>query len=361
MDTSKVNLLGLVDKDTLLKKVAGTNGGEYHGPCPFCGGKDRFVVQPLNRLGAGRWMCRKCSPRWQDSIAYARKRYGYSFKEACEYLSLVSFIFYNRDPAETFAGRLEMAEPLPYPRRDYPSVTDVTWRDAAWQFVQECVFNLYNTPAGVDLWHDFLLEQRRLTADVISCAKLGYNPQDRRMLWGSTEVWLPRGLVFPWFNGLAPEKLQKVTVRRMDGKNPRYIQAAGSANINYFMARRYSERPNVIMVEGELDALALISALGEMVRFFSVTATGSAMGARHTHTLTSFGRGGNIYLAFDADVAGDSAAEFWTGKSPIRKWIRLRPTRKDPGEMVAAGDDILAWINAAEPYAHINLLNVVTE
>ncbi|MBZ0307011.1 MAG: hypothetical protein K8I82_13155, partial [Anaerolineae bacterium] len=66
-------MLAEINRDTILKRVASTNGGEYHGPCPFCGGKDRFIVQPDQPCG-GRWSCRHCSPRWQDGIAYVQER-----------------------------------------------------------------------------------------------------------------------------------------------------------------------------------------------------------------------------------------------------------------------------------------------
>ena len=39
-----------------LKRVASTGGGEFAGPCPFCGGHDRFRVQPANNI----WLCRYC-------------------------------------------------------------------------------------------------------------------------------------------------------------------------------------------------------------------------------------------------------------------------------------------------------------
>jgi DNA primase len=50
----QVDLLDLVGRDTQLRKVASTRGGEYAGPCPFCGGRDRLRVQPERRL----WWCR---------------------------------------------------------------------------------------------------------------------------------------------------------------------------------------------------------------------------------------------------------------------------------------------------------------
>ena len=41
-----------------LKRVASTNGGEWAGPCPLCGGEDRLRVWP-NADRPGAW-CRRC-------------------------------------------------------------------------------------------------------------------------------------------------------------------------------------------------------------------------------------------------------------------------------------------------------------
>ena len=45
--TTTDNILDLVKSDVpSIKRVANTNGGEWAGPCPFCGGEDRFRVWP---------------------------------------------------------------------------------------------------------------------------------------------------------------------------------------------------------------------------------------------------------------------------------------------------------------------------
>jgi hypothetical protein len=58
-----------------LKKV----GGEWVGPCPRCGGRDRFAVNP----GKGVFNCRGCGVGG-DAIALARLVCGSSFTEAVE-------------------------------------------------------------------------------------------------------------------------------------------------------------------------------------------------------------------------------------------------------------------------------------
>src|SRR5438105_3277926 len=76
-----VDLLALIGADTPLQYIAGTRGGEYHGPCPLCGGRDRFIVQPHADKPA--WWCRRCG-KGGDAIQYVRERDGLGFIAAKE-------------------------------------------------------------------------------------------------------------------------------------------------------------------------------------------------------------------------------------------------------------------------------------
>ena len=74
----------LSDLVTGMQKVAASGGGEYAGPCPFCGGEDRFRVQPAS----ARWLCRHCTDgHWQDAIDFVRRRDNCSFAEAVTVLT----------------------------------------------------------------------------------------------------------------------------------------------------------------------------------------------------------------------------------------------------------------------------------
>jgi hypothetical protein len=47
-------LLGLVHQMGINpKRVSSTKGGEYKSPCPSCGGKDRFTIQPARDYKEG--------------------------------------------------------------------------------------------------------------------------------------------------------------------------------------------------------------------------------------------------------------------------------------------------------------------
>ena len=73
--------LDIVRKDVQLQRVASTGNGEYSGPCPVCGGNDRFRVWP-NEGDKGRFWCRQCDIKG-DSIDYLRVVKGLSFQDAC--------------------------------------------------------------------------------------------------------------------------------------------------------------------------------------------------------------------------------------------------------------------------------------
>jgi len=77
----RINLFILAGQDTKLKKKTST---EYAGPCPFCGGRDRFSVMTNGK----KWICRNCTEgKWTDGISYAMRRSNTDFMGvAREYL-----------------------------------------------------------------------------------------------------------------------------------------------------------------------------------------------------------------------------------------------------------------------------------
>ena len=60
----------------LKKKTA----NEMAGPCPWCGGNDRFVIF----LDTGRYLCRGCTPTGGDVVDFHIRQEGTDFKGLCE-------------------------------------------------------------------------------------------------------------------------------------------------------------------------------------------------------------------------------------------------------------------------------------
>jgi len=74
----QVNLVDLASQSTQLRKEASQ---EWSGPCPKCGGEDRFHVQ------ADWFFCRHCHERRGDAIEYVSWLHGVSFLDAVAMLN----------------------------------------------------------------------------------------------------------------------------------------------------------------------------------------------------------------------------------------------------------------------------------
>src|SRR5262245_56348181 len=197
-----MNLVDLIGRDTTLRKVASTNGGEYAGPCPWCGGRDRFRVWP-HADGPGYW-CRQCN-RHGDAIQYLQDYDRLSFPEACARIGR---------PLDRRPGSQPKQPPKLPPLATAPIET---WQAQARVFV-ECCEQLLWTPDGAQAL-DYL-HRRGLQDDTIQAARVGYHPTER---WENPEPWglepehtkihLLQGIVFPWF---VRSELWRVVFRRDD-------------------------------------------------------------------------------------------------------------------------------------------------
>lgn len=346
-----MNLLDLIRHDTPLRRTSANHGGEYSGPCPLCRrGVDRFKVWPV----LGRWAClgvkagRAGCDRSGDAIDYLRIRDGLSYEDACAALGR---------SAKTCT--LSQRSPLVWVRAAPPAPTPLAPPSAVWQqrgkaWAALCQRTLFAKQGkGAREW----LQRRGLTEATIRQAQLGYQPRDRweaRALWGlppadglcGRSVWLPRGIVIPWFVGGA---LWRINVRRplsplqVNDGQPTYIGPAGFAPALYNADGLAPDRP-VVLVEGEIDALTLQQTAGDLA---VAVATGSTGGARRAGWVAQLALASVVLVAFDADAngAGDQAAAWWLRVLPNGK--RLRPVGgKDVNAMHTAGIDVQAWVAA---------------
>jgi len=342
----RTDLLALVGGN--LRKVATTGGGEYAGPCPMCGGRDRFRVQPVS----GRWLCRHCTEgKWQDAIDYVRRRDGVTFSEAVE--TLAGGLAQGR--AQQQGGR------PPAPASKPTEAPNVTWQAQARAFVETC---------EAALWADSARAVRRglatrgIDEQTAKDARLGWNDIERRYpgaTWGvdhKRTVWLPRGLVIPWEVG---GELWRVNIRRpradiTHGK--KYIGPAGFANALY-NADALAAGGVAVLVEGELDALTIAQHAGDLA---APVATGSTHGARRGKWAARLALASTVLVAFDADEPGEDAAAYWLGV--LTNAYRLRPFWSDANQMAQDGADLRQWlavgIGAALGYPTLEGLETAT-
>jgi len=316
------DLLGVIGPDTHLKRVAGTEGGEYAGPCPFCGGTDRLRVQPQR----GRWFCRQCtgSPEqagWHDVIDYVQRRDNLSFTEACERLG-----------GDGRKGSPQRATPPPPPQPELslkePPPAD--WQERAWRIVEGCEAKLWADGwAAVRRW---LNEERGLADETIRRWRLGFNAADREL----HGIWTPRGVTIPRWHG---ETLWTVNVRRGQAAKPKYQQVKGGRT-GLFGLDTLQDHSAAVIAEGEFDAMLLHQEAGDLV---GVITLGSAS-SRHFETwLPWLLRAERLLVCYDNDAEGRKGLEFWLETTKRAREMRV-PEGKDVTDFWRAGGDLRAWV-----------------
>lgn len=328
----RTDLVTLAERDTRLKKVSTS---EYAGPCPKCGGEDRFHVTPTW------WFCRQCHEKRGDAIEYLRWRDGLGFVDACKAL--------GADVAPTGSVRQKSIAKANKRRRTEPTATPcAAWQDRARSFVAYAERELWASPEALAY-----LRGRGLDDATIQAARLGYNPKGRRDTgerWGldADRLWIPQGWVLPAFSATceADSALHYVKVRQLPGRDPRYLALKGSCkrHVVYGLdtVRGHSD---VILVEGELNALTLAQALPGAMAVVSIGDAGNAPGPEALAVLATVRR---WWLAFDPDAAGDKAreklAETYRRARPLSWPWKDRGTKYDINDAYRDGEDLAAWI-----------------
>jgi DNA primase len=332
VDTSNINLLDLIQRQVSLKKIGRKDGGEYAGPCPFCGGKDRFRVWPAKANG-GRWWCRQ-EAQGGDAIAYIMRLDGCTFAEALTKLGLSQ----DRPRSYTYrsADRPRAATTIPS-EPAWDALHSEAWQHAAMSFIIAATEELYTPPAAHAL--DYLYT-RGFNDDTLTQYFIGYNRTERRTKWGPKEVYVPAGIVIPW---LYYGDIWRVNIRRLDGKTPKYLQAGGGANGLYNAQAIRSNLP-VVMVEGEFDCISIAQAAGDLV---TPVATGSTSGSRLPRWLALLSVAPRHLVAFDTDAPGNAASTYWLDVLPGS--VRLLPAEHDPNDMLTkqGPDAIRQWLATA--------------
>ena len=318
MNTTQIDLLQLIPVQA--KKVAGTNGGEYHSPCPFCGGNDRFIMHPYTDKPS--WFCRQCN-RKGDAITFVMEYENVDFKGAMERLNLASE--YQPKPRS-------LAKSQPKARELEQAVVNTEYQEKSMIFAEWAWKQLFS--GNYPEVGDYLLGRGfdELTMDI---NMIGYNPKPFNRVWGGVDVYLPVGIVIPW---LYQEKVYRLRFR-VDNAKQKYTQAKGGANWLYG-ADRMKLASCVVLVESELDALSIVQTFN----YFKLApvATGGITGARLVQWRSLLSLAHTVLVAFDTDEPGENAAEYWLNALPNAK--RLKPLAHDVNDMLTSGMDIHQWI-----------------
>ena len=351
-----MNLLDLSPLAGTMKYVSATSGGEYAGPCPWCGGEDRFRVWPDHPSGAtgGRFLCRGCG-RQGDGIQFLRDMEGLSYPDACKRLGTTP----------KAAGTTRTLKPASWEPKA-AILPGETWVARAGQFVERCAAALAAGGPGLD----YALS-RGLAAKTCDALRIGWNAQDAyedRAAWGLPEeinektgrlrrVWLPSGLVIPT---LREGRVVAVKIRRAawthEDSLPKYAAIVGSGKAPLVLAP-CKGKPCVV-VESELDAILAAQEARDIVIAIAMR-TAKAKPDAEAHTLIQAAP--VVLVATDADEAGATAFPWW--REHYNQAVRwpVPGEAKDVGDLAATPGMVREWILAGLPQAEATGLSWLPE
>jgi len=365
-----LNITDLYTQDVGEPRRAGPR--EAQGPCPGCGGNDRFCLYPKQgegyAQGMGTYHCghgkggNGCG-KGGDVIQYLIDFRGMTFKDACGYLGIEikgasSAMKYRAPDAPKNCSR-QIFTPAVLNYSDQVEEPQL-WSKKGMEFVERCHLALLERQTTIDY-----LAGRGISMVSIKKYKLGFHEGQERKgekyqpsfrpwpAWGLRNekkengrgrmLMLPAGLVIPYTVG---KLLHRLTIRllRPDPQNPKkkYHYVVGS------MRDVWLSNPSAkafVTSEAELDCIAVDEAAGDIVGTVGIGSTGVKPEKRADEALS---RSLCILDGLDYDQAGAKAGAWWDETySQSRRWPV--PEGKDPGEAFAAGVDLRLWILAGLP------------
>lgn len=244
--------------------------GRYHvGPCPFCGGEDRFTIKRGERGAI--WHCRNCGDgKYHTPIDFIMRRENCDFKTALKILGgeAVTRDIYTQHHMPT--------APASSPRW---SRRDAEWRSNPWQ---ETAWKIIDSSSERLLCkHDGELGREYLASRGFHIGTWGqwllgfeyhYDPREKRKR---------PAIVIPWidFERIDNMVVMALKYRFIDqlakqDKSKRFTQRAGSVSVLYGLGYVIPTHHTLLLVEGEFNCISVNQCLPSGVTCLSFGSEG---------------------------------------------------------------------------------------
>jgi DNA primase len=356
------DLVALASEHLALRKV----GRRWMGLCPFHAEKT-----PSFSLNAeeGLWYCFGCGAKG-DVITFVRDIEHLDFAEAVERLAARTGITLHYDNSTASRDHEQKSR-----------LHDALERAIEW-YHQRLVSSADGAPA-----RGYLRAERGYNGQVVRHYRLGWAPggwdelvravripDDALRDAGLANLTRSGGLVdafrnrviFPIFD--ASGKPVGLGGRLLPGGNndgPKYKNTAETAIYNKsrvlyglnWAKKAIVDAGEVVVCEGYTDVIGLHQAgVGQ-----AVATCGTALADGHVRMLTNFAR--RIVLAYDADTAGQAAAERfyeWERKFEVDIAVATLPPGEDPADLARRDpDELVRAVGHARPYLAFRLERVM--
>lgn len=341
------DIVGLISERLALKRV----GRRFVGLCPFHTEKTpSFSVN----ADLGLYHCFSCQESG-DAITFVRKLDGLDFVEAVERLASRAGIQLRYDSAAAgkdrqrrerltaavqeavdFYHRILLEDPRGGRARGYLRSRGFDG-DAARRFV------LGWAPDGFDVCSRHLYDKKFSRDDIVAAGLAFVNRAQK------AQDFFRARLMFPIYDRAgAPVGFGG---RTLDGDGPKYKNTPDTAlyhksrllyGLNWAKAE-VGARDEVVICEGYTDVMGF--ALAGVPN--AVATCGTALADEHVQILKAFTR--HVVLAYDADAAGQNAAEKWyqwEQNFDIEVKVAALPPGRDPGDLWR--EDPTALVKAVE-------------
>lgn len=332
IDLRNVDIVRMAEDDGV--QLRGNPNGTLCGPCPKCGGDDRFAVITNARAGVQLWRCRKCfGDQLLDAIRYLQHMRGLAeWRGIFDQLRAYGYSGTRSESSSAQPIRKQISKPITREGVTIPdqleSPPSDEWQDSATIHALECMRRLWNPDGARAL--EYLRTKRMLADHTIRKFGLGFCDRTDK----ASSAW--RGITIPRSYGGA---LWSINVRTNEANGARkYLLRAGSRTCAPLNGDALADPAiqNVIICEGEFDCMLCDQHAPH--GFAAITFGGKSIAPSYEAALLL--RGKRCYCAFDCDDAGDAGAIAW---QKIAKRVRI-PVGKDITDYVRLGGDLRQWI-----------------
>lgn len=239
-------------------------------------------------------------------------------------------------------------KPAPKPTKPDNPIPDALWQQKHRRIVQSAHENLLNNPAMLE----HVMGWRGFTQETIQKYRIGY--LENFEIWDHQRKQYDYAAVIT-IPGFYADDLHAVRVRFLDSalveKYGKYRSFAGSklgqllVNGDRLAQLANSEKPKVVIVEGEFDAFLAQQILGD--DFACVTRGGVSSATLPENIKNRIAAHDEIYILMDSDSAGQNARDNLLEQLPHAMTLDL-PHGHDVTDYVKSGGDLRELLQSAK-------------